>query len=132
MIELGDAFLEKAEENLAAATSELRAGRYNASANRAYYAAFHAAICALARVGIRPPGREGYWGHDFVQAQFSGQLINRRKLYPASLRSVLPETSRIREIADYYAQNIDELRARRAVRKAHDLVTAVRIGRTSR
>jgi uncharacterized protein (UPF0332 family) len=71
MIERGDAFLEKALENLAAAASELAAGRYNSSANRSYYAAFHGAICALARAGIRPPGREGYWGHDFGQAQFS-------------------------------------------------------------
>jgi uncharacterized protein (UPF0332 family) len=132
MIELGDAFLEKSEENLAAATSELSAGRYNASANRAYYAAFHAAICALARVGIRPPGREGYWGHDFVQAQFSGQLVNRRKLYPSGLRSVLNDLATLREQADYRTQSVDEIQARRAVRKAEDLVGAVRLGRTSR
>jgi len=132
MIELGDAFLVKAQENLAAAASELSAGRYNSSANRTYYAAFHAAICALAHVGIRPPGREGYWGHDFVQAQFSGQLINRRKLYPASLRSVLTDTHQLRQTADYNAEPVDEVRARRALRKAQDLVTAVRLGRTSR
>jgi len=131
MIERGDAFLEKALENLAAAASELAAGRYNSSANRSYYAAFHGAICALARAGIRPPGREGYWGHDFVQAQFSGQLINRRKLYRPGLRTVLNDLSSLREQADYKVRHVDEVQARRALRKAEELVEAVIIGRTS-
>jgi uncharacterized protein (UPF0332 family) len=132
MIELADAFLEKAQENLAAAASEHANGRYNSSANRSYYAAFHAAICALACVGIRPPGREGYWGHDFVQAQFSGQLINRRRLYPSSLRNVLRDTYILRETADYDTEQVDEIRARRALRKAQDFVGAVVLGGTSR
>ena len=33
-------FLAKAEENLAAAESELAHGRYNSCANRSYYACF--------------------------------------------------------------------------------------------
>ena len=131
MIDPTDAFLDKAEENLAAAVSEFSNGRYNSSANRAYYAAFHAAIYALVRAGIRPSGRTGRWGHDFVQAQFSGQLVNRRKLYPASLRSVLSETYLLRETADYRTDRVDEVQARRALRKAQDLVSAVIQGSTS-
>jgi uncharacterized protein (UPF0332 family) len=126
--ELSDAFLAKAEENIAASASEYASERYNASANRTYFAAFQAAVSALADAGIHPPGR-GSWGHDFVQAQFAGQLINRRKLYAASLRSVLSETMLLREIADYDTENIGEVRARRALRKAQDLVNAVRVGR---
>lgn len=79
------AFLTKAEENLASATSEFVNGRYNACANRCYYACFQAAIAALMQAGIRPPrGAQGAWGHAFVQAQFAGELVNRRKLYAAS------------------------------------------------
>ncbi len=128
MGDLADAFFSKAEENIAAAASELASGRYNSCANRLYYAAFQAAVSALAEAGIRPPGR-GRWGHDFVQAQFSGQLVNRRKQYPSTLRSVLSETLLLREIADYDATSVDEVRARRAHRKAKSLVDAVRAER---
>src|SRR5215207_578497 len=70
------AYIAKAQENLASAASELVNGRYNACANRAYYAAFQAAIVALLQAGIHPP--RDAWGHDFVQAQFAGQLVMRR------------------------------------------------------
>lgn len=83
------AFAEKAWENLASAQSELVNNRFNACANRCYYACFQAAIVALIREGIPPRGTGG-WGHDYVQAQFAGQLIRRRKLYPASLRETPP------------------------------------------
>jgi uncharacterized protein (UPF0332 family) len=132
MFEDADRFLEKARENLDAATNDIASGRFKSSASRSYYAAFQSAISALARVGIRPPGRAGYWGHDFVQSQFAGQLVNRRKLYPASLRSVLTDTYLLRESADYDPEPIDEVRARRALRKAQELVRAVSFGRTSR
>ncbi len=75
-------FLAKAEESLAGAESEFVSGCYNNCANRCYYACFQAAIAALQQAGIRARG--GQWGHDFVQAQFIGQLINRRRLYPPS------------------------------------------------
>lgn len=75
------AFLEKARESLAGAESEYVNERYNNCANRCYYACFQAAIHALQQARIRPGG--GQWGHDFVQGQFIGLLINRRKGYPA-------------------------------------------------
>ena len=49
MIELARIYLEKAEENLAAAKSEFAHGRYNSCASRAYYSCFQAAIHALIR-----------------------------------------------------------------------------------
>ncbi len=55
-------FWDKALENIDSTASELINQRYNAAANRAYYATFHAAIVALLREGIRPPGSQ--WGHD--------------------------------------------------------------------
>ena len=73
-----EVFSTKATENLASAASELVNRRYNACANRACYASFQGAVVALLRAGIRPGGTRG-WEHDFVQGQFAGQLIGRRK-----------------------------------------------------
>jgi uncharacterized protein (UPF0332 family) len=128
MIELDRVYLEKAEENLAAAQSEFINDRYNSSASRAYYACFQAAIFALSHAGIQPSGRTGEWGHDFVQAQFIGQLINRRKLYATDLRQSLLQNYRLRETADYKRERVNEIRADRAVRRAEDFVAAVREG----
>ena len=132
MIDLTDVYLQKAEESLAAAASELANGRYNSSANRSYYAAFQAAIWALLRAGIQPRGSSGRWEHDFVQAQFSGQLIHRRKLYPANLRTTLPDLYYLRERADYTVHLLDEVRASRAHRRSEAFVRAVTQGGASR
>src|SRR6476620_4312898 len=92
-------FLDKAEECLAGAESELANGRYNNCANRSYYATFQAAIAALQQAGTQARG--GQWGHDYVQAAFVGQLLNRRKRYPSALRDVLSRNYKLREVADY-------------------------------
>lgn len=121
-------YLHKAEENLAAAASEFESRRFNSCASRCYYACFQAAIYALTRAGIRPTGRSGEWGHDFVQSQFIGQLINRRKIYPTSLRSTLLEIYMLREVADYKTDLVTEGKARRALRRSYDFLDAVRAG----
>jgi uncharacterized protein (UPF0332 family) len=41
-----EAYLVKSAESLAGAESEYANGRFNNSANRAYYACFHAAVAA--------------------------------------------------------------------------------------
>jgi len=115
-------FLAKAVESLLTAESEFANGRYNSCANRCYYACYQAAIAALLREGIRPSGP---WGHEFVQGQFVGQLINRRKRYESDLRSVLVENQRLREKADYRPELVNEVQASRAVRRARLFVTAV-------
>jgi hypothetical protein len=62
--------------------------------------------------GIGVPGASEHWGHDFVQGQFVGQLINRRKLYPTSLRPTLEQNYRLREVADYRRRDhVTEVRA---------------------
>jgi uncharacterized protein (UPF0332 family) len=125
VIERGDVFLEKAEESLAGAESEFAGGRYNNCANRCYYASFQAAISALSRAGIAPPGSRGYWGHDFVLAQFGSQLINRRKVFPTELRGTLEQNFRLRETADYERGHVSEVRASRAVQRTQIFVAAV-------
>jgi uncharacterized protein (UPF0332 family) len=126
VIDLSDDFLVKAEESLAGAESELAHGRYNNCANRCYYAVFQAAVHALAQAGIRPPGGSTHWDHGFVQAQFVGLLINRRKVFPTSLRDTLLQNYRLREAADYKRERISDVRASRAVRRAQEFVNAVR------
>jgi uncharacterized protein (UPF0332 family) len=125
-------FLEKAEENLDAAESEFANRRYNSCANRAYYACFQAAIYALAQAGLRPRGAATQWGHDFVQAEFNGQLVNRRKFYPAELRSTLNQNYTLREKADYSTDHVSEVRAARALARAQQFVEAIRRERGER
>jgi uncharacterized protein (UPF0332 family) len=60
-----DLYLDKAIESLTGAESELANGKYNNATNRAYYAAFQAAIAALLRDGIQ--ARDDRWAHTFVQ-----------------------------------------------------------------
>ena len=101
MINRPSLFLDKAAEGLAGAESEFANERYNNSTNRCYYTCFQAAIAALLRAGIQPPGTSGEWSHAFVPAQFDGELIKRRKLYPTELRSVLARNYDLRRRADY-------------------------------
>ncbi len=92
-------FVAKAAESLTGAGSEFVNRRYNNNTNRCYYACFQAAIAALAREGIRPRGNR--WGHAFVQAQFNGELINRRRVYSSDLRNALNRAYALRQTADY-------------------------------
>jgi uncharacterized protein (UPF0332 family) len=123
MIELGGTFLDKARESVTGARIELESGRFNNSANRSYYAVFQAAIHALQMEGFQ--ALRGDWGHDFVQAQFVGQLINRRHLYASSLRSVPTENRRLREDADYGTDSVSEVRASRSLQRAERFVAAI-------
>jgi uncharacterized protein (UPF0332 family) len=125
VIERDRVFRDKARESLAGGVSEFVNHRYNNSANRSYYAIFQAAIHALLAAGIRPLGATDQWGHDYVQAQFVGQLINRRKRYPTDLRNMFEQNYRLREAADYRRDPVTEVRAARAVQRAETFVTAV-------
>ena len=125
MIEQDRVYLEKAQENLAAAQSEFINGRCNSCASRAYYACFQAAIFALVRAGIHPSGRDDYWRHDFVQAEFNGQLVNRRKAYPAGLRTTLIQTYALRVRADYLRDRVSETQAGRTSDRAEEFVDTI-------
>jgi uncharacterized protein (UPF0332 family) len=123
MIEPLGTFLERAIESLDGARSEYAAGRYHNCANRAYYACFQAAIHALQAEGFVPTRDE--WGHEFVEAQFVGQLINRRHTYPTALRQVLDQNRDLRLIADYRARQVTQVRASRALQRATEFVEAI-------
>lgn len=128
MIDERSIFLAKAEESLAGAESEFSNGRYNNCANRCYYACFQAAIVALLDDGIRPGGGRAEWGHAFVQSQFVGQLINRRKRYSSRLREVLAQALILRERADYRLAYVGEVQANRNLDRVRAFLAAVKAG----
>lgn len=119
-------FLAKAAENLASAASEFVSGRHNACANRCYYSAFQAAVAALMDEGIHPQGSRAMWGHAFVQAQFAGQLVNRRKLYPPRLRDELPRLLAVRLKADYEPNDVSRVQAGRARDRSTEFLSTIR------
>lgn len=122
MREHDDLYLSTALESLAGAQNELVNRRYNNVANRAYYASFQAAIAALQAAGIRPGGQ---WGHEFVQGQFEGQLIHRRKRYPTELRGMLEDLRTLRHIADYADDVVSRTETEPALRRARVFVSTI-------
>jgi uncharacterized protein (UPF0332 family) len=116
-------YLTKAYESLLTAESEFANGRYNSCTNRTYYACFQAAIAAILTEGIRPAGQ---WNHQFVQAQFVGVLINKRKRYESEFRRVLSDNQSLRDKADYRPEFVTAIQASRALRRTRQFVSAIR------
>jgi uncharacterized protein (UPF0332 family) len=125
MIDQDGTFLMKAQESVTGARAEFEAGRFNNSANRSYYAVFQAGIHALISEGVRLPGGGSEWSHPFVDAQFSGLLVNRRHRYETSLRNVIGDNRKLREDADYTTGSVSQVRASRALQRAERFVGAV-------
>jgi uncharacterized protein (UPF0332 family) len=124
-VEESGAYLRKAAESLLSAQADCAAARYNSCANRAYYVCFQAAVAALLAAGIRPASPRGAWSHEFVQSQFNGLLITRRKLYPIALRRVLRDTIEVREKADYTSSSVSAQVATRVLQHAQDFVRII-------
>lgn len=114
-------FLKKAQDNLRLAKYCLEQGLYDASANRAYYAAFQAAISALAKAGITAKKQD----HKWVQATFSRELIKRRKVYPSRLKSYLSDMLTLRNRADYAEVSVSQKRAAEQYTQAEDFVGTI-------
>jgi uncharacterized protein (UPF0332 family) len=77
--------LERAQESLRAAELRLEAGCVNSAASRAYSARFQAAQVALETAGFTRTA----WSHPGLQATFTTELIQRRKIYPVTFRDSL-------------------------------------------
>jgi uncharacterized protein (UPF0332 family) len=90
-------FLEKAGESLKSAEILFDNALYDDCVSRAYYAAFRAAVAALANCGITSENND----HKWLQASFTRELIYRRKIYEAKFKSYLPELIETRIQADY-------------------------------
>ena len=92
----------------------MEAGLVNSAASRAYYAMFQAAQVALEHVGVT----RASWSHPGLQAAFTTELINRRKLYPATFRDYLSSGLSVRHAADYGRSGVSRKIAQRLVRRA--------------
>lgn len=113
----------RARESLAGAASEFEEGRFNNCANRAYYAAFQAAIATLVHEGIQ--SKTDGWPHTFVQSEFAGKLVNRRHLFPPHFRDVLADLQIIRHQADYSDVSLTRSLASQALRRSREFVETI-------
>jgi uncharacterized protein (UPF0332 family) len=93
---MNDSFLDRAKENLNAAELLLHNGMFNASANRAYYSAFHITVAFLLNKGI-----ETKIDHKNILSFFINEYINRKKVFPSQFKRYLYDMQDIRNNADY-------------------------------
>ena len=112
-------FFKKAKENLTIAKLSFEYGCYNASANRAYFAAFQSAIAALDDKGFLTKGRND---HKWIQSEFSEKLIKRKKIYPAKIKSYLMKMQMLRNMADYDYESVSKKEAAEQIRKAEEMI----------
>lgn len=117
-----EVYLAKARESLVCAESELTARRYNTAARNIYYALFQAVVVALLQEGIRPSGQ---WEHEFVHSRFSGQLVYRRKIYPAKFRRTLIEVLMLRRKADYTSHHVTRRDVQDYVKECRELLRLI-------
>ena len=112
-------FLKRAKENLLAAELLLGKELFNASANRAYYAAFHVAITAIYSIGIEPKIE-----HKAVHSIFIDNYFNKKKILPSKLKSYLGDLRDKRNTADYKT-GINKKSAKSQLDYAKQLVTNI-------
>lgn len=114
-------YINKAKSNLAAAELCFDNGLYDATANRAYYAALQAAIAALASIGVKRAKAD----HRQIQADFCEKLIKRQKVYPARVKSYLMVMQGARNQADYTALCTGKKLARQQIERAGEMITLI-------
>jgi len=114
-------FLNKAKESLKSAEILFENSLYDDCVSRAYYAAFRAAIVALAEYGIKSENND----HKWLQATFTRELIHRRKIYHAGLSSCLPELIKIRIQADYKIVRTSKKQAKHQLDRAKEFVETI-------
>ncbi len=114
-------FLNKAKENLRTAQMSFDAECYNEYANRACYAAFQAAIAALADQGAA----KGKNDHKWVQSEFNRILIKRQKVYPAKFKAYLLNMQRVRDKADYSEKNVGKKAACKQLSQSAEMIQII-------
>jgi uncharacterized protein (UPF0332 family) len=105
-------FLNRAKENLKAAEVLFEMDLFNASANRAYYSSFHAALTYLFYQGLNPAV-----DHRNVLSMFVNEFINKKKIFPSILKSTFYNLQNVRNDADYRA-GISKSTANRQLKNA--------------
>jgi uncharacterized protein (UPF0332 family) len=115
-----ETFQIKAIENIKMAEFAFENDCYNASANRAYYAAFHAAIVAIVSTGIEPK-----IDHKIIQTVFADSFFNRRKILSSKYKSYLKDLQDIRNIADYRMLSVSKKLAKQQLEKAKEFIEII-------
>jgi uncharacterized protein (UPF0332 family) len=114
-----ESFLKRAKENIEAAELLFNNDKFNASANRAYYAAFHAAIA-----GIFDLVKDFKSDHKKVRSLFSDLYVNRRKILPSKYKEYLYDLQRIRNLADY-GKGINAKQAKNQLKQSKEFVELI-------
>jgi uncharacterized protein (UPF0332 family) len=116
--------LQKAKENLLDAEEAYLGKRYNACVNRAYYSIFQSALAVLMYEKYLPTREENY-RHDFVQAEFIGKLIKKKKVFRQELGGYFNYVLVMRQVADYRFTMISEGVANRCLHHAREFVKSI-------
>jgi uncharacterized protein (UPF0332 family) len=112
--------LAKAVRALESATALLEKGDFEGSANRAYYAMFHAARGALASRNVEIRSRK----HGTLVGHFSRHLIADGSL-PKTLCRSINDVQKLRHVGDYDAPALARAEAEEALHSAREFVTAI-------
>ncbi len=112
--------LAKAQENIKSAELSFEGECYNASANRAYYAAIHAAAAAIFHAGL-----DVKIDHRVVLSLFANTLISARKMYSSELKSHLYDLQNVRNIADYSTKSVSKKEASKQLALARKFVSHI-------
>jgi uncharacterized protein (UPF0332 family) len=118
-----DDYLAKARRALASARLLLADRDPEGACNRAYYAMFDAAHAAL--IGATQDLDTGSTKtHRGLIAAFGQHLVIPGRL-PAELGRALHQVERVRRLADYTGEAIDDAKARWAIEQAADFLTRI-------
>jgi uncharacterized protein (UPF0332 family) len=115
-------YLAKARNSFRTAQSAYEQGDSDSCASRAYFAVFQAEIAALIKLTEL---RQEQWRHERVQAEFNRRLIQARKVFPASLRSIHDDLIGRRHTADYTEQHVSARLAEQCLRRAAEMLAAI-------
>lgn len=113
-------FIQRSHNNIKAAQLLSDAGLHDACANRIYYAVFDAAFVACMHYGVKIEPE-----HAKVLSAFCGELIARKKLFPASVKESLYELQKIRIKADYGEVAVSKTTASNALKTGKQIVYTV-------
>jgi uncharacterized protein (UPF0332 family) len=112
--------LAKSQENLKSAELSFEGECYNASANRAYYAAIHAATAAIFHANLNVD-----IDHRKIKSVFSTTLVNARKLYPSQMKDQLNRLQNLRNVADYDVVFVSKNKAAEQLSSAKKFVSTI-------
>lgn len=112
-------WMEKAEEALASAQSELNAGRMTFAMNRAYYACFYAVSAVLLKLGKR------FSKHSGVRSALHEHLIKTGKL-STELGKTYDRLFENRQEGDYFELvNFEKDQVEEGIRQSRAIVSAI-------